>query len=162
MKISINKNGYQIENDSDYLMVESQGLGGKATIKYHGDELMIKVKLSLLHFITPQFVISKNGNPIGKITRKYFGGNFRIQFNDKEKEYEYLLKTGSKKFDLVDTNKQPVLSITKDFSWSDFENKYVIEKGSHVDGKPDLLLLAFYAVFCVNYYLSTGGNTIAG
>lgn len=162
MKISTSDNSFQIDYDSQTMVVDSPGLGVYVATNFQGDDIKVKVKRSLLHFFTPTFIILKNDNPIGKITQGYFGGNFKIQFDAQGQTNQYHFKTGSKKFELLDASKLSLLVFKYDFSLSKFKSNYEVELQPAFHTKSHKMELALYSMFCIMYYMNKGGSTIAG
>ncbi len=160
MKIQSTASGYMIENGGGHLDVDSPGLGTKAMTTFEGDELMIKVKMTLMHFISPQFIIYENEREIGKITIKYFGGNFKIAFFEGSKEQTYIVKSSKKRFTLMDVNKQTLLTIHTKFSIRQMESFYEAEISPELYDLSYHMKLVFYTMFCVFYSEATGKGSV--
>jgi len=155
MTILETDSGYEIENGSKKMVVQSIGMGGKASTNYQGNELEIKVKATLMHLITPNFTILKNGKTIGKISRKYFGGNFIIALAEGGIEQKYLVKTSRKKFELLDASKKSLLTISSNFSLRQQKSDYTLQASSILRTKSNNMELIFYSMFCLFYYDAT-------
>ncbi len=161
MKIFLTEDGYVIENESEELVVQSQPMGGKASTIYQGTEIMVKVKPTLWYFISPQFNILKNNKIIGSIKKKYWGGNFNIQFESAGQIRNYLLKTSSDRYELMDTNKESLLIINTNYSWKKLDHEFEVLSNNIMINKAYAMELAFYAMFSIYLCLAKGEDIIA-
>ena len=56
MKMFSTDNGYEIKNNSETMTIISEGLRSKANTTYQGKELLVKVKITWMHLITPKLL----------------------------------------------------------------------------------------------------------
>lgn len=161
MKMFSTDNGYEIKNNSETMTIISEGLRSKANTTYQGKELLVKVKITWMHLITPSFFILENGQEIGAISRKYFSGNFIIEFSQGASDHRYVVKASRKRFELVDANKQSLLTIHYDYSITQQKLSYQAETTSGFADSSNAMILTFYTLFCLNYYSATGKGTMA-